>query len=81
MPYFVSDNNGVVATQPAVAWTRSTRSMANGNCVEVAGLPGAVVGVRDSKNPGGHVLHFTPGQWNVFLGAVRHGSGTASQTS
>ena len=35
--------------------------MTNGNCVEVAGLAGEVVGVRDSKNPEGAVLGFTPG--------------------
>ena len=38
-------------------WVKSSYSFANGNCVEVAALPGAVA-VRDSKDPGGPVLTF-----------------------
>lgn len=73
MPPSASDNNGVLVGQPAVAWTRSTRSMANGNCVEIAGLPGEAIGVRDSKNPRGHVLQFAPAQWDSFVASVREG--------
>ena len=36
-------------------WAKSSYSFANGNCVEVARLPG-VVAVRDSEDPGGPVL-------------------------
>ncbi|MEV7969620.1 DUF397 domain-containing protein [Sphaerisporangium sp. NPDC088356] len=44
-----------------------------GNCVEVAGnLPG-LVAVRDSKNPAGPALVFTPGEWTTFLGGVKTG--------
>lgn len=40
----------------SVRWRKSTRSGAEGgDCVEVAGLPGAVA-VRDSKDPEGPVL-------------------------
>ncbi|MFC6018671.1 DUF397 domain-containing protein [Plantactinospora solaniradicis] len=49
-------------------WRKSTRSN-QGNCVEVAGnLPG-VVGVRDSKEPTGPALLFTPTAWRTFLAA------------
>ena len=49
-------------------WIKSSCSMTNGNCVEVAGLPDELIGVRDSKNPAGPVLGFTPGEWDAFVG-------------
>lgn len=43
---------------------------ANGGCVEVAHIDGHTA-VRDSKDPKGHVLVFTPHEWTCFLdGAV-----------
>jgi Domain of unknown function (DUF397) len=54
-------------------WTKSSLSLSNGNCVEVASLPGDQIGVRDSKDAEGPVLRFTPDEWNAFLGGVRNG--------
>lgn len=54
-------------------WIKSSFSYANGMCVEVAGLSGDVVMVRDSKNAEGPVLEFTPGEWDAFVRAVRNG--------
>ncbi|MBN6057302.1 DUF397 domain-containing protein [Nonomuraea sp. RK-328] len=53
-------------------WHKSSASGDNGQCVEVAtNLPG-IIAVRDSKNPQGPVLTFTPGEWMAFLkGAVQ----------
>ncbi|MFI0417236.1 DUF397 domain-containing protein [Spongiactinospora gelatinilytica] len=54
-------------------WRKSTRSSGTGDdCVEVAMLPG-VVAVRDSKDPGGPGLLFTPGEWAAFVRAIRRG--------
>jgi uncharacterized protein DUF397 len=55
------------------SWVKSSQSYANGNCVEVASLPGGVVSVRDSRKAAGPVLRFTSGEWHAFLGGVRNG--------
>lgn len=55
------------------AWTKSSFSYANSNCVEVAGLSSELVRVRDSKNPQGPVLQFTSAEWHIFLSEVRNG--------
>jgi hypothetical protein len=52
-------------------WRKSTQSYANG-CVEVAFVDGQIA-VRDSKDPDGPVLVFTPVEWTAFLGGVRGG--------
>jgi len=53
-------------------WIKSSYSMTNGNCIEVAGLSGELIGVRDSKNPAGPVLGFRPAEWGAFVGHVRN---------
>ncbi len=54
-------------------WIKSSRSFANGDCVEVTDLPDGTIGVRDSKNPGGPILRFTREEWCAFLAGVRNG--------
>jgi Domain of unknown function (DUF397) len=54
-------------------WIKSSLSFSNGNCVEVASLPEGGVGVRNSRDPEGSVLRFTPDEWHAFLGGVRNG--------
>lgn len=43
-----------------------------GPCVEVANL-GNAVAVRDSKDPDGPALIFTPGEWAAFLQGAKAG--------
>ncbi|WP_280269806.1 DUF397 domain-containing protein [Nocardia wallacei] len=60
----------------AAVWRKSTRSSASRDCVEVAFLPSGVVGVRDSKDPAGPALLFSPAEWDAFTTAVTgHGVG------
>lgn len=54
-------------------WRKSRRSGGGDNCVEVAFATNGSVGVRDSKNPTGPVLTFTPAEWEAFTGGVRDG--------
>ncbi|WP_280234494.1 DUF397 domain-containing protein [Nocardia cyriacigeorgica] len=53
-------------------WFKSSHSSGSQECVEVAHVD-AGVGVRDSKNPTGPVLVFTPEVWDGFTAAVQHG--------
>lgn len=55
-------------------WRKSSYSGSNGGaCVEVADNLLGVVGVRDSKDPGGPVLAFTPDDWRAFTVAIKAG--------
>jgi Domain of unknown function (DUF397) len=59
--------------KPARAFRKSTfSSSANSNCVEVAFGP-ADVFVRDSKDPEGPTLTFTPDEWAAFIAGVNAG--------
>ncbi|GLW08425.1 DUF397 domain-containing protein [Microtetraspora sp. NBRC 13810] len=53
-------------------WRRSSHSGDAGNCVEVAEADG-VIGVRDSKMPGGEILTFGTAAWGAFLQAAKDG--------
>lgn len=62
-----SGNNGGDCVEVGV-WRKSSYSGANGgDCVEVTRAHEAVVAVRDSKDPDGPRLAFTPAAWQTFL--------------
>ncbi|MFF4988322.1 DUF397 domain-containing protein [Streptosporangium saharense] len=53
---------------------KSSLSGGGNDCVEVAtNLPG-LVAIRDSKDPSGPALAFTPAQWRSFVGRVNTGA-------
>jgi Domain of unknown function (DUF397) len=52
--------NGMPATKIYGArWQKSRRSNSQGNCVEMAELPGGSVAVRNSRHPEGPALIYT----------------------
>lgn len=65
-------NEAINSAPGAPSWRKSTRSLNNGNCVEVRRLIGQVQ-VRDSKDPGGPMLTFDSDAWKAMLGAVALG--------
>ncbi|NKY26477.1 DUF397 domain-containing protein [Nocardia gamkensis] len=54
-------------------WFKSSYSSADRDCVEVAFLREGLVGVRDSKNPAGPAIVFTPSVWDRFTTRVASG--------
>ncbi|MFV0137328.1 DUF397 domain-containing protein [Streptomyces sp. HMX87] len=58
-----------------VRWLRSSYSTGANNCVETArpaaGPWAGLLAVRDSKNPAGPALLFSPGSWAGFTAGLR----------
>ncbi len=66
--------NGIPAGQlDGVTWQKSRRSNPSGNCVEAAVLPNGDVAMRNSRDPEGPALIYTPAEIEAFLGGVRDG--------
>jgi hypothetical protein len=53
-------------------WRKSSRSSANGACVEITDT-GTVIAVRDSKDSSGPVLVFRPDEWRAFAAGIKAG--------
>ncbi|MFJ7907335.1 DUF397 domain-containing protein [Kitasatospora sp. NPDC096204] len=54
-------------------WRKSTYSNGQGDCIEVAGGIAGIIPVRDSKDPDGPALVFSPEAWWAFVVGVRAG--------
>ena len=67
--------NGVPAAElKGVTWRKSRRSNPSGNCVECAVLPDhAGIAVRNSRDPEGPALIYTPAEIEAFILGVRDG--------
>jgi hypothetical protein len=55
-----------------LTWRKAQSSVSNGACLEVASMKG-MIAVRDSKNPHGAILTYTPAEWSAFLDGAKKG--------
>jgi hypothetical protein len=55
-----------------LAWLKSEASTASGQCVEIASAVGKIA-IRDSKDPDGPILVYTPTEFSAFLEGARNG--------
>lgn len=55
---------------PTTGWRKSTYSGDQGACVEINTTQPHTIHIRDSKNPTGPTLTFTPTAWTTFTKAV-----------
>jgi hypothetical protein len=64
--------DGFTGDLATATWRKSTKSGPySDNCVDVAFLDGGLVALRDSKNPTGPALAFTPAEWDAFTAGVK----------
>lgn len=68
-----SFTNGMPAGLIAGSWVKSSKSEANGTCVEALGLPNGGVALRNSTDPGGPALVFTAAEMDAFLDGAKKG--------
>ena len=55
-----------------LSWVKAQFSSINGACIEIASTPGKIA-IRDSKDPGGPILVYTPLEFRAFLDGARNG--------
>jgi len=53
-------------------WQKATKSGGSGSCVEFT-RQGDVIGVRNSRDPQGSVLEFTPAEVDAMLDGAKKG--------
>jgi hypothetical protein len=66
--------NGMLAGELRdVTWRKSRHSNSQGTCVELAGLPGGNVALRNSRHPDGPALIYTPAEIDAFIRGAKDG--------
>lgn len=68
-----SSSSGGACVEVGVWRKASHSSSSGGNCVEVKAA-GVVVAVRDSKDPAGPALTFSPADWGTFISQAKSGA-------
>jgi hypothetical protein len=62
------------AERTSLAWLKAQRSTGNGQCVEIAVTTDmSKIAMRDSKDPYGPILVYTPNEFSAFLDGARNG--------
>jgi hypothetical protein len=64
--------HAIVTQDKSLLWRKAKRSIGNGDCVEIAA--NTQIAVRDSKDPAGPVLRYSPDSWRLFLSEARRGT-------
>jgi hypothetical protein len=66
--------NGMRASQlRGIQWHKSTLSNPDGSCVEIAMLDEQAIAVRNSRDPHGPALVYTPAEIIAFLNGAKRG--------
>lgn len=60
------------SVRESLSWLKARSSTANGHCLEVAAAVGNIA-IRDSKDPDGPILIYTPSEFRAFLDGARNG--------
>ena len=60
-----------------LTWRKSKASNEANECVEMASTRRSVL-VRDSRDPAGAVLEFSPAQWSSFVRCIREDDGLSA---
>jgi hypothetical protein len=62
------------AERDSLAWLKAQQSSNNGACIEIASTNDRnKVAIRDSKDPDGPILVYTPLEFSAFLDGARNG--------